>query len=144
MHHLPREVLQKRLSPHLHKALTQNNKVSPWNLQMALVFINFISFCITFALNTLQISFPWSKIPIIKATDNFFDLRFQFKCHINHVVFMWHSISSVTTTRLPYHDTDHMLFRKWQKIIQAKTTTYNDFHFMLWFYICCYPFQTVV
>jgi hypothetical protein len=30
--------LRKRLSPHLHKVLTQSNKVGPWTLQMALVY----------------------------------------------------------------------------------------------------------
>jgi len=29
--------LKKRPSPHLHKVLTQSNKVSPWTLQMALI-----------------------------------------------------------------------------------------------------------
>jgi len=37
MYHLPREVLQKRESLHLHKVLTWSNMVGPWNFQMALI-----------------------------------------------------------------------------------------------------------
>jgi len=66
-----------------------------------------------FSLDTVQmISFQQSTTSVIKSIARLFNFRPLPSCHTQNVSLAWHSVSSVTLTKLQGHATGYMIQSK--------------------------------